>query len=524
MKASRALVGAAGLVAVLTLVSRLMGLVRKIAQSWALSDGPVATAYDTANTVPNVLFEVAAGGALAGAIIPLLSRYLSQGKTREADQTASALLTWISAIGIPLAAMVAIAAGPIVSFLLPDSDPAIRAVASTLLRIFAIQVPLYGLSVVATGVLQSHGHFVLPALSPLLSSLAVSAAFLGYSTIADPFADPSTLSWSALALLGWGTTAGVVLFSLPQLLLAGRYARLRPTMTFPPGAGRHTVRLGLAGLAALLAQQIAIIAIMVTANGLGDVGTYAAFNYSYAIFMVPYAVLAVPIATVVFPQISAATGERLQILTAQSTRLVFAMGMVSAALLFVLAEPAKIVLEMGRDITGIDTALRAMSLGLVGFSLLYHGARVLYAQNAPGRVIASNTLAWGGVVVGLIIAYTAGVEGRTQTLNAIGFTMSGGLTIGAVAVLAMIRSVVGSHAIRGIGRLGAILAPALAVAGAAALWLTNTILEAGSGTILSAILAAVVGALILLGTAALCIYVADRGALSSLSKSDSVGE
>ena len=79
MKASRALVGAAGLVAVLTLVSRLMGLVRKIAQSWALSDGPVATAYDTANTVPNVLFEVAAGGALAGAIIPLLSRYLSQG-------------------------------------------------------------------------------------------------------------------------------------------------------------------------------------------------------------------------------------------------------------------------------------------------------------------------------------------------------------------------------------------------------------------------------------------------------------
>ena len=101
---------------------------------------------------------------------------------------------------------------------------------------------------------------------------------------------------------------------------------------------------------------------------------------------------------------------------------------------------------------------------------------------------------------------------------------SSDLTIGAVAVLAMIRSVVGSHAIRGIGRLGAILAPALAVAGAAALWLTNTILEAGSGTILSAILAAVVGALILLGTAALCIYVADRRALSSLSKSDSVGE
>lgn len=524
MRASRALAGAAGLVAALTLASRLMGLVRKLAQSWALSDGPVATAYDTANTVPNVLFEVAAGGALAGAIIPLLSRYLARGKTREADQTASALLTWIGVVGVPIAVIVAIAAGPIVSLLLPDSDPTIVALAATLLRIFAIQVPLYGLSVVTTGVLQSHGHFVLPALSPLLSSVAVTAAFLGYSAMADPFANPEAVSWGAVALLGWGTTAGVALFSLPQLILASRYARLRPTLTFPPGAGRHTVRLGLAGLAALIAQQIAIIAIMVTANGLGDVGTYAAFNYAYAMFMVPYAVLAVPIATVVFPQISAAVGDRLQTLTARSTRLVFAMGMVSAALLFVLAEPAKIVLEMGRDIAGLDTAMRAMALGLVGFSLLYHGARVLYAQDAPGRVVASNSLAWGVVVVALVIAYAMGVQGRTDTLSAIGIAMSAGLTIGALAVLVMIRGELGERATRGIARLGAILAPALAGAGAGTLWLVNRVLDVGHGSLLSAFAAAALGGLILVGTAAACIYGADRRALSSLSTSDRVEE
>ncbi len=524
MRESRALVGAAGLVAALTLASRLMGLGRKLAQSWALSDGPVATAYDTANTVPNVLFEVAAGGALAGAIIPLLSRYLANGRTRDADQMASALVTWISAVGIPLSVIVVIAAGPIVSVLLPDADPGIRALAATLLRIFAVQVPLYGLSVVATGILHSHGHFVLPALSPLMSSIAVTFAFVGYSTFVNPFADPGSLSWSAIALLGWGTTAGVILFSLPQLILASRYATLRPTFTFPAGAGRQTAKLSLAGLGALLAQQIAIVAIMVTANGLGGVGTYAAFNYAYAIFMVPYAVLAVPIATVVFPQISAATGKRMHTLTAQSTRLVFAMGMVSAALLFVLADPAKIVIDMGRDITGLDTAMRAMSLGLVGFSLLYHGARVLYARGAALRVIASNSLAWGAVVVGLFIALASGVEGRVPTLAAIGLAMSAGLTIGGIAVLAMIRADQGKRATQGIARLGIVLAPALFLAGAGALWLVNQILEWGVGSMLSAFVAAAVGAVVLLAVAAACIALADRQALSSLAKSDSVNE
>ena len=168
--------------------------------------------------------------------------------------------------------------------------------------------------------------------------------------------------------------------------------------------------------------------------------------------------------------------------------------------------------------------MRAMALGLVGFSLLYHGARVLYAQDAAGRVVASNSLAWGVVVVALVIAYAMGVQGRTDTLSAIGIAMSAGLTIGALAVLVMIRGELGEPATRGIARLGAILAPALAVAGAGTLWLVNRVLDVGHGSLLSAFAAAALGGLILVGTAAACIYGADRRALSSLSTSDRVEE
>ncbi|MEW6870444.1 murein biosynthesis integral membrane protein MurJ [Trueperella pyogenes] len=518
MRTGRALASAAGLVAGLTLLSRVFGLVRKLAQSWALSDSPIATAYDTANTVPNVLFEVAAGGALAGAVIPILSRFLKVGDKRLAAQAAGALMTWILSVGMALALVVSVTASPIISVLLADAAPEMRNLAALLLRIFAAQIPLYGLSVVATGILHSHGHFFWPALSPLLSSVSVSAMFLWYSTWVEPFADPAALTLAEVALLGGGTTLGVVLFAIPQLLIASRFVRLRPTFTFPPGVGALTLRLGAAGLATLAAQQVAIIAIMIVANSAGDVGTYAAFNYAYAIFMVPYAVLAVPIATVTFPRISAATGQARTHVVAQSTRLVLAMGMVSAALLIVLASPAKIVLEVGRDIAGLETAMQAMAIGSVGMSLLYHGVRVLYGCGQARRVIAANSFGWGTVVGGLVVSALLGISGRISTLMAVGISISVGLSVGAVAVLVMMFRSLGPQSVAGIARTGVTLLPVLVAAGLAARFLVGWILDAGGSTILAAIGAAVVGGVVVIGAAGAALYAADRQAFASLSR------
>lgn len=518
MRTGRALASAAGLVAGLTLLSRVFGLVRKLAQSWALSDSPIATAYDTANTVPNVLFEVAAGGALAGAVIPILSRFLKVGDKRLAAQAAGALMTWILSVGMALALVVSVTASPIISVLLADAAPEMRNLAALLLRIFAAQIPLYGLSLVATGILHSHGHFFWPALSPLLSSVSVAAMFLWYSTWVEPFADPAALTLAEVALLGGGTTLGVVLFAIPQLLIASRFVRLRPTFTFPPGVGALTLRLGAAGLATLAAQQVAIIAIMIVANSAGDVGTYAAFNYAYAIFMVPYAVLAVPIATVTFPRISAATGQARTHVVAQSTRLVLAMGMVSAALLIVLASPAKIVLEVGRDIAGLETAMQAMAIGSVGMSLLYHGVRVLYGCGQARRVIAANSFGWGTVVGGLVVSALLGISGRISTLMAVGISISVGLSVGAVAVLVMMFRSLGPQSVAGIARTGFTLLPVLVAAGLAAHFLVGWILDAGGLTILAAIGAAVVGGVVVIGAAGAALYAADRQAFASLSR------
>lgn len=518
--------GAAGLVAILTLASRLAGLIRKLAQSWAVSDGQVATAYDTANTVPNVLFEIAAGGALAGAVIPLVSRFLARQLEAQAGQVLSALITWLLTISLPIVFGVVVLAGPIVSALFGQgADPDIVHLAETMLRIFAIQVPLYGLSVIFSGALHARKQFVLPALAPLLSSLVVIGVFVVYAVNIGPDVDARQLTISGTYLLAWGTTAGVVAFSLSQAISVARHYRLRPTWQFPEDSGRHTVRLAGAGLAALTAQQIAIIAIMYTANSLGNVGTYAAFNYAYAVFMVPYAVLAVPIATATFPRISDAVETddraRLESLVAESTRLVLVMGLVAATLLAVLARPAALVIGVGQPIDGLDLVMACMAAGLVGMSLIYHGARVLYALSATRGVVLVNSFAWGAVVLCLVGGHLAGAAGRLETLALIGSAMSVGLNVGALAVVVVIRRLVGSGATRGYARTTGLFAVVLGVTGIVSWAIVSLIVNAMGQTMLSGFVAAAVGATFILGATVVAIRFIDVTMLAALRGKDS---
>lgn len=522
-----AIAGAAGSIAILTLLSRIVGFVRVWVQNGSLGDTLSGVAYSTSNTVPNVLFEVAAGGALAGAVIPLISGFLARGMRQQMSATASALITWILAIGVPLAVLVCLAAEPVTRALLGTGAPEAQVeLATELLRMFAWQIPLYGLSVVLTGILQAHNKFILPAVAPLLSSVVVIGAFLEFSQAAHGAQDhPELLSGSAIAWLGWGTTAGVVVFSLPQLIPVMRLVRVRPSFTFPAGVARRAVRLAGAGMGGLLAQQIQIVVIMVVANtqgGAGGTGAYPVYTFANAVYMVPYAVLAVPIATAVFPRLSAAAAvpgrPGMEQLTARSTRLVLDIGIVCVALLVVLAHPAKLVFDALRPAAGLDIALMAMAPGLVGYALIYHCSRVLYAVEASRAVVLVNSVAWLAVCVILGIAVSLGLNGRNEVLLAIGLSISGGMTIGAAGELFAIRNVVGPGATRGLARSAAVVSAVTVLSGGVAYAVSRMILGALGESLLSALLAALVAGGLILAGGFTAVYFFDRSTLSLSGK------
>ncbi len=181
----------AAIIAGLTVLSRLLGLVRTLVFSQTVGAGRLGAVYVTANQVPNLLYELVLGGALTSAMVPVLARSAERAasdpaeKARVGDIT-SALLTWTVIILVPLVVVIAAAAGPIASLLTPANADAhcaradVVAATGTMLVVFAPQALLYGLSVVLYGLLQSYRRFAAPSVGPGISSLVLMACYLAF--------------------------------------------------------------------------------------------------------------------------------------------------------------------------------------------------------------------------------------------------------------------------------------------------------------------------------------------------------
>ena len=181
----------AALIAGLTVLSRLLGLVRTLVFSQTVGASCLGTVYVTANQVPNLIYELALGGVLAGAMVPVLARSAelaaSDPEARaRVGQISSAMLTWAMITLVPLTVIVAAAARPIASLLNPVNPNAhcvhadMIGATSGMLEVIAPQVVLYGFSAILFGVLQAYRRFAGPALAPVISSLVLIASFLAF--------------------------------------------------------------------------------------------------------------------------------------------------------------------------------------------------------------------------------------------------------------------------------------------------------------------------------------------------------
>jgi len=313
------------MIGVITVLARLVGFGRQVVFAHTVGTTCLGTAYTTANMVPNIIYDIVLGGALSSVVVPVLAGPaglaglagrdrvpgVDGGQAAAARQISSALLTWTVVLLVPVSAVVAVAAHPIVSVLLSDASGCPRAdlagVGARMLIVFAPQVLLYGLAVVLYGILQSHRRFGAPALAPLLSSLVVVGAYAGFGAIGGAYVNRlHALPPTAEYLLSGGTTLGVLALVLTAVIPAWRlHLRMRPTFRFPAGVGPRVRRLAVAGVLTLVAQDASVAVVIVLANRYGSPGALVLYGFAWAVFVVPYAVLAVPIATSTFPELSA---------------------------------------------------------------------------------------------------------------------------------------------------------------------------------------------------------------------------
>ncbi|ASW54737.1 murein biosynthesis integral membrane protein MurJ [Plantactinospora sp. KBS50] len=461
--------GAATLIAVLTVGSRLAGFGRTAVFQSVIGGTDLGAMYVVSNTVPNIIFEIVAGGALASLVVPLLAGAVEAGDRRSVAATTGTLLTWTLGLLLPLAVLVAVFAHPITAVLAADRPAEQVDSAARMLRLFAPQLPLYGVGIVLTGVLQAHRRFAWPVLAPLLSSVTVIGAYTMFAVVVRPGADIAAAGRTGELILAVGTTAGVLVLSLCLLVpLRSLRLRIRPGLRFG-GAARSAVGpLALAGGLTVGAQQVAL-AVTITRLSAGPTNAPALFNLAQTMYLLPWSVLAVPLAVAAYPALAAAhvggdvRGYRDTL--APTARRVLLFSCLGAAVLAGTAAP--VARFFGYPGAPAALAIAGFAPGLLGYGLFAVLSRAMYARGGARPATVAIVAGWAvALLATLLLSALFPVGYRVFAVgcaNSIGMLVMGGLL-----VLAVVRAA-GADALRGLRRtaLVGLLAGAVAAAGGA---------------------------------------------------------
>jgi putative peptidoglycan lipid II flippase len=289
-----------------TLVSRLSGFVRAALLAAAIGSAAHADVFNVANTIPNMLYILLAGGVFNAVLVPQLVRAIKQDPDG-GDAYTQRLIT-LAAVFLAAVTVVLVAAAPwLVDLYFRHHSAAQTASAVDFARYCLPQVFFYGMFVLIGQVLNARGSFGPMMWAPIANnviSVAVLVAYLvHYGTSAS-----GSYTTGQEQLLGLGSTAGIVvqyLVLLPYLRAAG--FRFRPRFDFRNSGLGHTLRLGVWTVLFVVINQAAYLVITrMATSGSGRHGTgYTIYSNSFLITQVPHSIITVSLATAILPGLSA---------------------------------------------------------------------------------------------------------------------------------------------------------------------------------------------------------------------------
>ena len=466
----------AAVVASLTILSRILGLVRTLVFSQTVGASCLGTAYVTANQVPNLLYELILGGALTSAMVPVLARSAERAGQDPAEkarvgQITSALLTWTVVIVVPLTVAIVLAAGPIASLLNPSNPNAhctradMITVTGNMLEVFAPQALLYGLSVVLYGLLQSYRRFAAPSIGPGISSLVLIACYLVFVPLNKGRAI-GQLPLAAELVLSVGTTLGIAALVVVALPPTRRlHLRFRPVLRFPPGVARRVSGLALVGVAELIAIDVANVVAIDLANGHGKTGALVLFNYGAQVFNSIAAILALSIVVSAFPVLSAREGPAFDRTSAGSTRGVLLMSWLGTAVIAAIAVPAAHVLAKQSDqVSQLVWAFVLFAPGIAGVAVIANLSRVMFVIRRLKVAAAALAGSWVITIVADVVLVQLVPARLVPAMLALGTTI--GQLVVALPLVVVTRRICGPAAVQG-ARHAALTGLAACAAGAA---------------------------------------------------------
>jgi putative peptidoglycan lipid II flippase len=415
------LLRSSAIMAVGTLASRVTGFLRSTLLVAALGTAGLGDVFNTANTIPNIVYDILLGGVLTAAHVPLLIRARNRSEKYGEEFEQRLFTVLLGALAVITA--IAMAAAPILINLYGHKfDATQHRLAVLFLLFFLPQIFFYGFAAVAGASLNSRGRFGAPMWTPVLNNIVVIGVLAGFMATTHGHLDAGNISNSQITFLGLGVTAGVAAQALGLIPSMRRLGfNFRPRFDFRRAELTQMWAMASWTLVYVLAQQVALLVYTNLANAAGARGKnldhgvgLTPWTNAYAFFQLPYAVVAISIITAILPRMtqSAAEGrfDRLAAELREGVRLSLTLMLPAVALLFGAASEIAFVLfahgetnAAGAEV--IAQVLRVFAVALTPFAVLQLLQRGFYALSdtrTPALIAIFST--GTGAIVALILS------------------------------------------------------------------------------------------------------------------------
>ncbi len=469
-----------------TLASRLTGFARVLAIGYVLGVSPLSDAFNYANGIPNIIYDLVLGGILAATLIPVFVDDLGSDDPKVRSHSVSAVLTALS-VGLVIAsALLWILAPYVIDFYLVlehgSAAAAEKAIATRLLRYFAPQVFFLGTIVASTAILNARRRFGIAAFSPVLNNAIAIAALIATKIVAASILAPARIASTstveafgrdarAIVVLGVGTTLGYAVQLIAQIPSMHRLGlRLRPVWDPRHRSVRRVAALSGWIVGVVVTNQASLALVLILAGR--SPGGVTAYQFAYQFFQLPNALIAVSVASAIMPELAQqwTTGAlaRFERHFVTGLRVTMAVIVPLSVVYLTVAQPLVTLAIHHGAVSGsgtrlVTSTLEAFVVGLPGFAAFFLLMRVYQAmQDARGMfrvyllenaltVVAAYGLnvAFGvpGLALAWVVPYTLAAVWAVVDLKGRAGSFGGWLTVRALLRIAVASCLAGAGAL-----------------------------------------------------------------------------
>ena len=489
----------------LTMVSRVTGFLRIWATALALGASGYMSGYSVANNIPNMIFELVAGGIIASLFIPTFME-LREG---ESDETAWKFTSHVFNLAVVCLGLIGLLGTvfpePFVwtqTFRMsPVQAARVVPTATFFFRFFALQVVLYGAGSIMSALLNSQRQYFWPAIGPVFNNIVAIASMFAFVALGGRTTGLATTSGAAPVVLAVGTTLAVlVMFAvqIPAVLKTGwRYSW---GLGLKDPAVRRMLALAVPTVIYVVTNLVAVSFRNASALAVSVKGV-SILTYAWVFYQLPYGILAVALATAVFTELSDAAGRKddaaFKATFARGLRATGILTLPTSAVMVALAVPLVTLYRVGAftaaDVMPVASALRWWVGGLIFYALTMFLLRTFYSLKDTRTPMWVNLVLTVVVQIALYLVLSTGI-GAWPGIGINGIPIADAIFYLCVSttLAVLMRRRIGSYDVRGVASTFARMTVA-SIVGAAVAWLIAWLLAPHTDGVLGAFLQVVAG-------------------------------